>query len=118
MSLPEFTTDIRQIDLGAVAKHVAVETGLALHKHYPGYVWRINVDPENGIVNVWNKDLSLLTRKQWGFTGHLSRWNVGLMVRLAGELLERFNVSRAGLNEAEMHELAHKPLDQRGPELD
>jgi hypothetical protein len=64
-------------------------------KHYPGYKdhWNIRVDTGGGIIQVRN---SLISGKM-GFQCPLAWLDPGdkVVIGLAGELLERYNLSRA-----------------------
>lgn len=64
-----------------------------LHRHYPGYLWGVNIG--GGVVNVLNLSLS----GKWGFTiklpGQYSASDFDRQVmRAGGELLERYRLAR------------------------
>ena len=88
-----------------------VKTGQKLLDHildiFPGYRWVLEV--RSGIVAVVNESLA----PDWGFKvreEHLD--NDGYVIKgMAGELLERYGVSRSGIN---TEELAALPTDTRG----
>lgn len=75
-----------------------------LHEHYPGHSWAVDIPPEQNIVKVLN--LTLDPRGQVGMICHKDKIDVNLrsIVRVAGELLERFNVRRG----------KHDPADVEG----
>jgi len=81
-----------------VAKHVS-ET---LNKHYPGYMWAVNVESETGMVQVRNFSLSGI----WGFNLHLSKVQEDmrgkLIINAVGEILERFRVRVGKANNTQM----------------
>ena len=66
----------------------------ALDRSYPAFNghWRIEIDPFGGVIHVTNRLLS----GKWGFVMHLNKVDAEgkKIVRNAGELLERFRVSR------------------------
>ncbi|ROH87997.1 hypothetical protein ED236_00445 [Pseudomethylobacillus aquaticus] len=78
---------------------------------YPGYAWGVHVSTEHGMVSVRNWSLS----GEWGYMIHLSQVqeDVGdrLVIRAAGEVLERFNVSRRRLDDTQLDSL---PTDFAG----
>ena len=86
----DFVLNPNALQISLLAKRVATRTAEVLNRHYPRHVWRINVDPEGGVVNVQHRDLP----GRWGFTDKLALWNERRMVIFAGELLERYRVKR------------------------
>jgi hypothetical protein len=66
----------------------------ALDRAYPAFngYWRADVDPIGGVVQITN----MLLSGKWGFLMHLNKIDPEgkKVVRNAGELLERFRVSR------------------------
>lgn len=84
-----------------VAKKVTEE----LNKHYPGYMWGVNVSSETGMVDVRNFSLSGI----WGFNLHLSKVQEdvsGNLVKWAGgEILERFRVQVGKAKQDQLKEL-------------
>ncbi len=69
-----------------------------LQRHYPGHPWNIYVDSAQGVAVIKHQWLS----DNFGYTLHLHKLDVGLTkVRTAGgELLERYNMRRAGYERA------------------
>jgi len=83
-----------------------------LHKHYPGHLWGVTVESENGIATVRNLYLS----GNWGFILKLKDIQSYPQLKkrviwAGGELLERFNLSRKRFNEDEYFSL---PTDFAG----
>lgn len=93
-----FVLNPNALQLTLTAKRVATRTAVALDKHYHGHIWRINVDPEGGVVNVTPRDLP----GRWGFTDRLANWTETRMVKMAGELLERYRIRRGTADPDEM----------------
>lgn len=74
---------------------MAREIAETLHKHYPGHLWAVTCQGDQGIATIRNLSLS----GNWGFILHLpkiySASEFGVrVVRGGGELLERYRVSR------------------------
>ncbi len=72
-------------------QHICAVIGDTLQKHYPGHIWLVNA--EQGRVNIF---LGMVSGK-WGFRINIVDLDVeGRKIIMAGgELLERFNLSRA-----------------------
>ena len=84
--------------------------GEVLHVAYPGHVWRVEV--QQGIVTVHN----LLLSGQWGFRlliTDIDRMGK-VVVRAGGELLERYNLSRAKRKNHVIGELSEMKRDFKG----
>jgi hypothetical protein len=76
-----------------------------LHEHYPGYAWQVGlVHPEfrQDALVIYN--LTLDPRTRWGFFFRLTAIAAPdgdhKVVMAGGEYLERYNMMRAGLDEA------------------
>lgn len=76
-----------------------------LTKHYPGHGWMIEVKSKHGVFNIWNAVIS----KRFGYVQKMSEIVEGtnmdldkVVVRIAGELLERAKLNRGRLNEDEL----------------
>ena len=73
------------------------QIGEALEKHYPGYLWMVDIS--GGMVNIHN----LALHGQWGFRIKLvdAYHDPGMKKTIAagGELLERYNMPRGKFNE-------------------
>ena len=84
----------------------------ALDRAYPAFngYWRIDVDPIGGVAQVTNQLLS----GKWGFMMHLNKIDIEgrKIVRNAGELLERFRVSRNP--NLDIYSILAMERDQRG----
>lgn len=93
--------------------------GECLNRHYPGHLWEIAVPPDQGCIQIVDQLMQSWGMEQGG------RWGVvirkadyatsseleRLAVRYAGELLERFNISRGRLK---MDEYKALPTDFAG----
>lgn len=84
----------------------------ALNSQYPGHLWAVNVSGEQGVATIHN----LMLSGTWGYRLHLDkRYSASDLRRAAilgaGELLERYNVSRGRAN---MDDLSQKPVDFAG----
>ena len=84
--------------------------GEVLHAAYPGHVWR--VETQQGIVTVHN----LLLSGKWGFRLRITEIDsMGkIVVRAGGELLERYNLSRAKRKNHVYGELSEMKRDFKG----
>lgn len=80
---------------------IAREVAECLNKAYPGHAWAVRANVETGLCQVYNLRLS----GTWGFVLHLDDLatdpSMKLTIRAGGELLERYNLSRARLKEDE-----------------
>ena len=104
-----FVLNPNALKLSLTARNVATRTGAVLDKHYHGHVWRIEVDPEGGIIKISPRDLP----GRWGFVDKLALWSEPRMVRMAGELLERYRIRRGRADPDQMtqmrRQLFYKP---------
>ena len=78
----------------------------ALEQAYPGHLWAVNVQGEQGVATIHNMMLS----GRWGYVMHLDkRYSASDTVRAAkmgaGEILERYNVARGRINYDSMTDL-------------
>lgn len=96
--IPGFVLNPNALQMSLTAKRVATRTAAVLDKHYPNFIWRIEVDPENNIINVQARDLP----GKWGFTDHLDKWSETRAMRFAGEVLERYRIRRRAADPDEM----------------
>lgn len=91
-------TDLADFDM---AKRV----GDMLNKHYPGYMWAVNVSRETGMITVQNFTLS----GEWGFYLHYTKVledpDLKIVMRAGGEILERYKLSRGKANQDIIQEL-------------
>jgi len=81
--------------LSGNADTLARNTIATLELHYPSFkgLWRVKVNEAGGVLEIINLALS----GRWGFMLHISKMDSEgrKVVRCAGELLERYNVSRS-----------------------
>lgn len=84
-----------------------------LEKYYPGYGWHITTDFQAQSVAIYAKALS----GKWGMLWHIPKLEVGgprgrkkILVQVAGELLERYKVSRGPRKPGEVENI---PLDHK-----
>ncbi len=84
--------DIKQASLeGVIAKNV----GMALVKCYPNRQWGVEVDITGRMINVRCPSLSLKKAYYISMVGRSNKELVAEAVMAAGEILERYGVSRA-----------------------
>lgn len=87
------------IEKGAKLDDMALATraGEMLNKHYPGWLWAVNVNSEGGVMDIKNLQIS----SKYGFRLFLSQVyqdpNLKCVMRAGGEFLERVNKPR-GMN--------------------
>lgn len=84
----------------------------ALHKHYPGHAWAVNFSSAKGIVTI----LNLYLAHDRGYVLHVGKqYSASALqanaIRAAGEILERYSVSRGKLRQTEIDEV---PTDFAG----
>lgn len=84
--------------VSATEEVMAKNMAEVLNRHYPGYLWAVNV--QGSVVNVFNFALS----GRWGFTLRIpeqfsaSDFDRQVM-RAGGELLERYRLARGKFDE-------------------
>lgn len=95
--------DNPHVSIGATAEVQAKNAADMLHKHYPGYLWGVNVDSKGGVMKVFNLTLS----GQWGFVIKLAQLDPEYrkVMRAGGEILERYRLSRSRRKENAVAEL-------------
>jgi len=78
--------------------------------HYPGHGWVVEANTKGGVFSIWNTLIS----QRYGYLQRIAEIVDGtrtdldkVVVRIAGELLERAHLSRGALDEAE---LVNRPL--------
>lgn len=82
---------------------LAREAAEALHQHYPGYLWAVNVN--GSVVDIRCLNLSGM----WGYTLHIpaiysaSEWKK-MVMRAGGEILERYRQRRGQFDEQRVRE--------------
>lgn len=91
---------------------IAKDIIATLELHYPAFkgLWRVTVDDAGGVVEIVNVALS----GRWGFLMHMNKIDPEMrkVVRNAGELLERYKVSRS--KRVDVDSLLILPRDFRG----
>jgi len=84
---------------------LAQKIGFELCHAYPGHGWEVEVDIRNGIAKIFNVHLSGLN----GYLLHLKKISLSSfkqdIVRIGGELLEAFGVSRGKFDQDEIMNL-------------
>ena len=83
---------------------IAQDIAEKLNKHYPGHMWGVNADVNNGITTIQAVELST----EYGYLLHLADLDIDLkcVVRAGGEILERFRVKRGAHKESEIANLS------------
>lgn len=78
--------------------HWAERIAECLEKHYPGYMWAVNVDLHGGMATIQSLRLS----GEWGCYVKMSTVEgdpyLTKIKQFGGEILERYRVSRGGAN--------------------
>jgi hypothetical protein len=101
MELVTDNPDIRANDL-ILAKEMAD----TLNRHYPGHLWAVHVQGEQGMADVRNMSLSgeygyrLRLVANYSMSEFLKR-----VVKAGGEILERFNLSRTAHRVEQVHDV-------------
>lgn len=109
-------TDPDKLDLGGTALRLAKNIGDVLEKHYPsslGHWWAVQVRPDQGVVTIRNTALGW----SYGFLLRITDIDPRLkkVVWAAGELLERYRVSRSRTGaEAVQQQIAGANRNARG----
>jgi len=101
--------DAKQNTLDIATAKIVAET---LNQHYPGHLWAINVQGEQGVLTIHN----LMLSGQWGYRLHMDkRYSVSELIHAcklaAGEILERYNQRRGRIDHDAM---AAAPMDRVG----
>ena len=75
------------------------QIGETLKRHYPGYLWAVQVDILGGVVNIYNLTLT----GRWGFVVHIKNIDSRMkkIVDAGGEMLERYFMPRDRLMNSE-----------------
>jgi hypothetical protein len=85
---------------------LAKSMSAVLQRHYPGHSWAVNVDGAQGVATIKNFRLS----GNWGFLLHLKQFSASeyekRVVMAAGELLERYALSRGRFRQQELESVA------------
>lgn len=90
-----------------------------LNKHYPGYLWAVNVNSEEkgGVMIIKNFSISY----RYGYTLHIAKLDAKLrkVIKAGGEILERASMAR-GLNQGNFPKFIdgvkdkHQPIPELG----
>lgn len=114
IALPQILTDSSSVPLSGYAHTIARNIIGRLEEHYPAFTgyWRVSVNEMGGTIEVTN----LLLSGRWGFLMHIAKIDAEgrKVVRAAGELLERYRISRARTTDVNMENLIILPRDARG----
>lgn len=106
-------TDLRGYNLSGASDTLVRNLLARLNAAYPVFngMWAIDVNEAGGTIEVTNDMLS----KKWGFLMHVNKIDPEgrKVVRAAGELLERYRVSRSNNASVVIDSLA-QPRDFRG----
>jgi hypothetical protein len=106
------STDTVNIKQEAANIDLAKQMSDVLQQHYPNHLWAVNVDWSQGVASVKN----LLLSGDWGFLLHLTAiYSISeffkRLVMAAGELLERYDISRGA---CKLDEVLSVPVDEIG----
>ena len=86
----------------------ANKIGAELIRWYPGHGWEVHMDIKNGICNIFNRHMSALIGYRW----RLQEINIPTLtedvMRIGGELLERFGLSRENFDADVVREIQHE----------
>ncbi len=72
------------------------EVSRILHTHYRGHFWAVMVDSHQGVCQI---TIPILLGN-WGWTILLTELTPWLVIKAGGDILERFNIPRSGLDVA------------------
>lgn len=106
----------RQLEAGTVLdpidQQIAEQVAGVLIKHYPGHDWLVQVDRRKGLIDIRNLSLDGAMGCRIPMDGPSSSSELDqIAMRYGGEILERFNLKRAGLD---MDALCDLPVDFAG----
>ncbi|MCF1431339.1 MAG: hypothetical protein LPD71_00085 [Shewanella sp.] len=102
-------TDPTSFKTAIKERWLAYGIGNVLRKCYRGRDWLVKVDIENDVATIHCPQIST----QWGYTIHIDCPMVVIQykaVKYAGELLERFNLSRSRPVDGDIESLPKNPL--------
>ena len=101
-------TDPTDIQSALRERTIAYEIGGALRRHYPGRDWIVRIDAQQAIASIHCLQVSMT----YGVVVHLDtiiHEITAKAVRLAGELLERYQLSRCRDEWQDIHERRIRP---------
>ena len=83
----------------------------AAYPAFEGY-WTVMVNEQGGVIEVMN----LMLSGKWGFLMHINKIDAEgrKVVRAAGELLERYKISRSAIKSVAMQSLSVAPRNRFG----
>lgn len=90
---------MKEATITSLVKNVAD----TLYKHYPGHAWAVGPSNDYSMLAIWNEALSM-KYGMWIRVNEIDPEYKNVM-RWAGELLERFKVSRGSANLDELQSL-------------
>lgn len=107
-------TDLSEAPLSGASQTLARNLIARLNAAYPAWegYWQVTVNESGGVVEVVNLALS----GRWGFLMHINKIDPEgrKVVRNAGELLERYRISRSAVKSVAFESLAVAKRDWRG----
>jgi len=110
----QIITDSTGTPLSGAADSLARNLVARLNATYPAFdgLWQVHVNEQGGVIEVVNLALS----GKWGFLMHIAKIDSEgrKVVRAAGELLERYSISRSNRVGIIVDELNNAKRDFRG----
>jgi len=97
---------MKEATITSLVKNVAD----TLEKHYPGHLWAVGPSNDYSMLAIWNEALSM-RYGMWIRIEDIDPEYKNIM-RWAGELLERANVSRGAANEEELASLERNTIGE------
>lgn len=86
----------------------AARLGNEFVKYYPGHGWEVHVDIRQGICNIFNRHMSPLMGYRWKLKNIRIPSISQDVMRIGGEILERFGLSRTTFEADVVREIQHK----------
>jgi hypothetical protein len=93
-----------------IAKTVAEK----LYKHYPGHQWLVSASVTQGIVQIFNAQLSMKESYNINMIDLERDPKLKIVMRAGGEILERWALKRSKLTMDIREIINHRPTDFRG----
>ena len=79
----------------AADESMSKQIGECLVRHYPGHSWMVEANSVSGVATIRLLYTDMLGRvSRFGCLAHLHKWTDALIMRLGGELLERYGLAR------------------------
>lgn len=89
----------------AYDEDLAKRCAQTLLAHYPGYIWRVAIPTNGGVIQIWNESAS----HTHGYTLHynttLTDPQLKSVVRAGGHICEAYNLRRSRASEAEIGDI-------------